>query len=147
MIINVTAKGKINCRRFIRLSAIRLDVNQIKLPATQYHTASRKNIGFTLKRWKWWLPLQKPATIPGSEVNLHTFALFLNFMQSISITLFFNFYCQSSHLSPLFIPILSQSHLSYQHWILMFNSTPFSSSHSQCLYSLPSYFVQLIHLT
>lgn len=32
MIINVIAKGKINCRRFIRLSAIRLDVNQIKLP-------------------------------------------------------------------------------------------------------------------
>lgn len=43
MIINVIPKGDINCGSFIsRLQVRRLDVNQIKLPAIEYQTASRK---------------------------------------------------------------------------------------------------------
>lgn len=43
MIINVIPKGGINCGSFIsRLQVMRLDVNQIKLPAIEYQTASRR---------------------------------------------------------------------------------------------------------
>lgn len=46
------------------------------------------------------------------------------FLHGIFLTLFFNFYCQSFHLLPPFIPIFSQSHPSYQLWILMFHFYP-----------------------
>lgn len=95
MIINVIPKGEINCWSFIsRLLVIRLDVHQIKRPTIEYQTASRR-IWIWPEEMEMMVALNRNQEPPcavwvqGSEVNLHTFSLFLNFLHHIFLTLFF----------------------------------------------------------
>ena len=129
-----------------KLQVMRLDVHQMKPSPLR---------GIRRSGGEWRAALTEPGAQPEPSGlravggDLHTFSPLLNFLHGIFLTLFFNFFCQSSHHSPPFHPRLFSAPSftpSLNANVSLYPPPPPPPTHSRYLYLLPSTHLLRVHL-